>query len=63
MHISEKTTRKQLVEAAFTSSIDLFTHLGGAQAIAEMETEELREKITAWIMEGDEAGSITEEGL
>jgi hypothetical protein len=60
MHISEKTTRKQLVEAA-TMNTELMQLLGGYQAIAEMETEVLREKITAWIMDGDEAGTITEE--
>ncbi len=62
MHITENTTREKLVEAAF-SCVELTAFLGGAQAIAAMETADLREKITEWIIEGDEAGTTTEEAL
>lgn len=50
----EKATRSELEVAALEND-DLFNFLGKEAGILAMNLEELRDKITEWIIEGNEA--------
>lgn len=53
MHI-DKATRAEL-EAEIIANDSLADYLGGLDAVQGMSTEELKDKITEWIIEGNEA--------
>jgi hypothetical protein len=53
MHITDKTTRAEL-EQVITDTPDLLAYLGTWEQINAMTTDSIRERITDWIIEGDE---------
>jgi hypothetical protein len=53
----ESATRAEL-EVEVLSNDELAAYLGGLDALDTMELDELREKITKWIAEGDELGNV-----
>jgi hypothetical protein len=58
LHITT-ANRSQLEAEAIAKNDELFNFLGREAGILKLSTEELRDKITEWIIEGDEThGSI-----
>lgn len=53
MHV-DTATRAEL-ETAVIDNDQLCQHLGGMSMVMKMDTETLRDKITDWIIEGNEA--------